>query len=96
MLPAGARMHCVAHFDNSENNLNNPNPDATVRWGDQTWNEMMIGYFEVAMPRKREDGESVEVLAVLQQFDKNGDGTIQRSEVPERNLKVFDPTRHKR
>jgi hypothetical protein len=50
-LPAGTRMHCVAHYDNSENNLNNPNPKATVRWGDQTWNEMMIGYFDIAVPR---------------------------------------------
>jgi hypothetical protein len=50
-LPPGTRMHCVAHFDNSESNLNNPNPKATVRWGDQTWNEMMIGYFDIAVPR---------------------------------------------
>lgn len=51
-LPQGTRMHCVAHFDNSEANLNNPDPKATVRWGDQTWNEMMIGYFDIATPRK--------------------------------------------
>jgi hypothetical protein len=50
-LPAGTRMHCVAHYDNSENNPSNPNPKATVRWGDQTWNEMMIGYFDIAVPR---------------------------------------------
>jgi peroxiredoxin len=51
LLPAGTRLHCVAHFDNSEKNLNNPNPQATVRWGDQTWEEMMIGYFDIAIPR---------------------------------------------
>ena len=51
-LPAGTKVHCVAHFDNSENNLNNPDPKARVRWGDQTWNEMMIGYFEIAVPLK--------------------------------------------
>src|SRR5690606_5592841 len=34
----------------SENNLSNPDPNQTVRWGDQTWNEMMIGYFDVAVP----------------------------------------------
>jgi peroxiredoxin/mono/diheme cytochrome c family protein len=50
-LPAGTRMHCIAHYDNSENNPSNPNPKATVRWGDQTWNEMMIGYFDIAVPR---------------------------------------------
>ncbi len=49
-LPKGAYLQCVAHFDNSENNLSNPDPSKTVRWGDQTWNEMMIGYFDVAIP----------------------------------------------
>ena len=48
-LPKGAYLQCVAHFDNSENNLSNPDPTQTVRWGDQTWNEMMIGYFDVAI-----------------------------------------------
>src|SRR5205085_5818105 len=50
-LPPGTRMHCIAHYDNSESNPSNPNPKATVRWGDQTWNEMMIGYFDIAVPR---------------------------------------------
>ena len=49
-LPRGAYLQCTAHFDNSENNLSNPDPTKTVRWGDQTWNEMMIGYFDVAIP----------------------------------------------
>ena len=50
MIPRGTRLHCQAHFDNSENNLANPDPTATVSWGDQTWEEMMIGYFNVAVP----------------------------------------------
>jgi peroxiredoxin len=45
-LPAGTLMNCVAHFDNSEKNLANPDPNATVTWGEQTWEEMMIGYYE--------------------------------------------------
>ncbi len=44
-LPAGTQLVCVAHFDNSEHNLANPDPTARVRWGEQTWDEMMIGYF---------------------------------------------------
>jgi peroxiredoxin len=44
------RIQCLAVFDNSEQNLANPNPDATVRWGEQTWEEMAIGYFAVAVP----------------------------------------------
>jgi peroxiredoxin len=47
-LPAGTRIRCTAHFDNSADNPNNPNPKATVRWGDQTWDEMMIGFVDYA------------------------------------------------
>jgi peroxiredoxin len=47
-LPAGTRLHCVAYFDNSEKNLANPDPTKPVYWGDQTWEEMMLGYYEIA------------------------------------------------
>ena len=42
--PKGTRIDCVAHFDNSEKNKYNPDPKKEVRWGDQTWEEMMIGW----------------------------------------------------
>ncbi len=45
-LPVGARIDCIAHFDNSEKNPNNPNPKQAVGWGDQTYEEMMIGYID--------------------------------------------------
>jgi len=45
-LPAGTRIQCVAHYDNSSKNPNNPDPNKTVRWGDQTWEEMMIGFVD--------------------------------------------------
>ncbi len=51
-FPAGTRIHAIAHFDNSEENLNNPNPKAPVTWGDQTYEEMMIGYFDMAVPKR--------------------------------------------
>ncbi len=44
-LPKGTQIDCVAYFDNSAKNKYNPDPTATVRWGDQTWEEMMIGWF---------------------------------------------------
>ncbi len=44
-LPKGTRMDCVAYFDNSPKNKYNPDPTQTVRWGDQTWEEMMIGWY---------------------------------------------------
>lgn len=50
-LPAGAVIFCRAAFDNSPENLANPDPTATVRWGDQSWDEMMLGYFDVVLPR---------------------------------------------
>src|SRR5581483_5866364 len=50
-LPAGTRIECTAHFDNSKDNPNNPDPSATVRWGDQTWHEMMIGFVDYAYDR---------------------------------------------
>jgi hypothetical protein len=43
-LPAGTRIECTAHYDNSKGNPANPDPKKNVTWGDQTWEEMMIGY----------------------------------------------------
>ena len=45
VLPKGTRLDCVAHYDNSLRNKFNPDPAQTVRWGDQTWEEMMIGWY---------------------------------------------------
>ncbi|HEY2155797.1 MAG TPA: redoxin domain-containing protein [Isosphaeraceae bacterium] len=46
LLPAGTRIDCVAHFDNSKDNPANPDPTKAVGWGDQTFEEMMIGYID--------------------------------------------------
>jgi hypothetical protein len=51
-LPAGTSIECTARFDNSPNNPRNPDPSAAVRFGPQSWDEMMIGYFEVATDLK--------------------------------------------
>ena len=47
VAPRGTRIEAFAVFDNSENNPANPDPTASVRWGDQTWEEMMIGFMTV-------------------------------------------------
>jgi peroxiredoxin len=52
LLPKGTVLACTAKFDNSEDNLANPNPKEAVRWGDQTWEEMMIGYFTTLPTRE--------------------------------------------
>jgi hypothetical protein len=47
-LPKGSVVQCTAWFDNSPNNPNNPDPTAKVHFGDQSWEEMMIGFLNVA------------------------------------------------
>lgn len=44
-LPKGTKIRAVAHYDNSAANKSNPDPTVPVTWGDQTWEEMMIGFF---------------------------------------------------
>ncbi len=51
-LPAGTRIECTAHFDNSTDNPNNPDATKLVRWGEQTWEEMMIGFVDYVYLRK--------------------------------------------
>lgn len=50
--PKGSRLEVVAHHDNSAKNKFNPDPTATVRWGDQTWDEMMIGYLDYTVDKQ--------------------------------------------
>jgi hypothetical protein len=50
-LPKGSKIECVAHFDNSANNKFNPDPSKEVKWGPQTWEEMMIGWFDYTTDR---------------------------------------------
>jgi hypothetical protein len=59
-LPAGTTIHCTALFDNSADNRSNPDPSATVRWGDQTYEEMMIGYFSATSAERSPTESRVE------------------------------------
>ena len=45
LLPKGTTVEVIAHFDNSTANKFNPDPTKPVKWGDQTFEEMMIGFF---------------------------------------------------
>ncbi len=40
-------MTVTAHYDNSINNKYNPDPNRTVYWGDQSWEEMMAPSYVV-------------------------------------------------
>ena len=90
-IPEGTRIRCVAYFDNSADNLNNPDPSLEIGWGRQTYDEMMIGYFDVAVPRGTdwESGGRRDPAAqrFLSKHDKDRDGRLARSEAPfRRNL----------
>ncbi|HVU87020.1 MAG TPA: alkyl hydroperoxide reductase, partial [Pirellulales bacterium] len=52
LIPKGTKMECTAHFDNSAENLANPDPTETVRFGEQTWEEMMFGFYTSIDPKE--------------------------------------------
>jgi peroxiredoxin len=52
LMPKGTKIHCRAVYDNSTKNPNNPDASIPVTWGDQTWEEMMIGWIDYAVTRK--------------------------------------------
>jgi len=102
-VPRGSVLRAIAWYDNSANNPANPDPKKTVRWGPQTHEEMMLGYLEYYLvnedlSRADELGEAAGVAGrqvpsfeqLLQQFDANGDGRIERSEVPMALRRQFD------
>lgn len=94
-MPKGTTIYCVAHYDNSPNNPANPDPSQTVKWGDQTFEEMMIGFFDVAVKVDKQDvlaGKFPELLPsaewqakrLMERFDKNADGKVTPEELPSR------------
>ena len=58
-VPKGSKLECTAHYDNSAANPTNPDPKAYVLWGDQSWDEMMMGYFDYYLDdgSGKEDGK---------------------------------------
>jgi peroxiredoxin len=95
-LPAGSTLRATAVFDNSSENPANPDPTRTVRWGPQTYDEMMIGYVEYHMDKGslgnrgrgaaaavREQlgsGKGLELL--FRRMDSNSDGRLTDDELP--------------
>jgi hypothetical protein len=49
LLPEGTVLRCLARYDNSADNPSNPDPKAKVTWGEQTRDEMLVGYVEIAL-----------------------------------------------
>ncbi|MBX9654327.1 redoxin domain-containing protein [bacterium] len=52
ILPKGTELRCTAYFDNSTNNPSNPDPTKRVTWGEQTWDEMMFGFYSTVETRR--------------------------------------------
>ena len=57
LLPKDTRIVCTAKFDNSPGNPVNPDPDKAVTWGEQSWEEMMIGFFDVIPQSSATEGD---------------------------------------
>lgn len=66
-LPAGTRIECLAHMDNSDKNLLNPDPAETVRFGEQTYEEMMIGWIDYTV-----DSEDLTLITSTETADDAG------------------------
>jgi peroxiredoxin len=74
LMPKGSVLRCVAHFDNSEHNLVNPDPTKPVHFGEQTFDEMMVGMYYYALadqnltlgkPPVKKDGRSAKTERAL-------------------------------
>ncbi len=103
---AGDILQFTAWYDNSSANPANPDPTATVRWGEQTYEEMMLGYVEYYLPSstpgvpgttKRAVGlpqpseQTMRSLkGVFTRLDKNHDSRLSQQECPERLQKYFE------
>jgi hypothetical protein len=49
-IPKGTIFRADGTFNNSTSNRFNPDPSKEVRWGDQSWDEMLVGFFQIAVP----------------------------------------------
>ncbi len=50
LLPKGTKVHMTAYYDNSPNNKYNPDPSKEIYWGEQSWDEMITGFFDMTIP----------------------------------------------
>jgi peroxiredoxin len=92
-LPAGSVIFCRAVFDNSKENLANPDPAQSVRWGEQTWEEMMLGFCDVMLPRddKRKAGRKpvktgLDIVGMFDAADTDHNGGLSETEASAHEL----------
>jgi peroxiredoxin len=92
-LPAGSAIFCRAVFDNSEANLANPDPTKSVRWGEQSWEEMMLGFFDVMLPRSETRDAAtkpvttgLDLVGMFDTADSDANGGLAESEAAGHDL----------
>lgn len=95
-LPKGTKIRLTAHYDNTVDNPRNPNtPPKLVTWGEQTTDEMCIGFISYTVDAEHltqgvtvnDDPEFGKALrdsvaeGLVTKFDKNGDDRLDVSEL---------------
>jgi thiol-disulfide isomerase/thioredoxin len=92
LIPQGSKIKFTAWFDNSADNPANPDPTKTVRWGPQTYEEMLLGYVEFYIPgQKPGSSEGLpamgagrllgDPLALFALLDQDKDDTLSKEEL---------------
>lgn len=81
-ITPGTVVKATGWFDNSTKNPANPDASKTVRWGPQTYDEMMLGYLEYYVPVGTTSGlrSGLGVSGLFSRVDRDGDGKITLSE----------------
>lgn len=51
-IPKGTKIETIAHYDNSTKNAQNPDPSRPIHFGEQTWEEMMNGFFDYTIEKQ--------------------------------------------
>lgn len=87
LMPAGSRLVHRTVYDNSGNNPGNPNPERTVPWGLQSWDEMLYGAFSYSWVDETaaqpiHDKQLSETYQMIGFMDANMDGKLVWKELP--------------
>jgi peroxiredoxin len=85
LMPKGTRLHCTAHFDNSSENLANPDPSKEVSYGDQTWEEMMFGFYTSVDPKEDLSGGKLAAKSDGEVSGITGEGSVTAADVAKQN-----------
>ena len=82
-VPEGARIECIAHWDNSADNPHNPDPTRDVTFGNESYDEMMIGFVDyIVKDGVRPVQKKSPVLPVLNKLAEKDPGQVFRADFP--------------